>query len=84
VSQAKARPLFKHLHHKSLVITDGFMAFRSLWNVVAFTVGISASGIYANPDNKIFHWVNTMIGNVKRAANGTNHPVNTRQRPLPG
>jgi transposase-like protein len=71
----------KHLHRQSIVITDGFMPFRGLSNVVPFHGAINTSGIYDNPDNKIFHWVNTMIGNVKRAIHGTYHSVSSRHLP---
>lgn len=71
----------KHIHHEAIVITDGFLPFRSLSGVVAFHGSINTSGIYDNPDNKIFHWVNTMIGNVKRAINGTYHSVSSKHLP---
>jgi hypothetical protein len=41
----------------------------------------TSSNIYDDPDNKIFIWVNTMIGNVKRAINGTYHSVSSKHLP---
>ncbi|TKB27186.1 transposase, partial [Desulfopila sp. IMCC35006] len=38
-------------------------------------------GIYENPDNRIFHWVNTMISNVKRAIHGTYHSISSKHLP---
>lgn len=71
----------KHLHPESVVITDKFSPFRRLSDVVAFHGSINTSSIYDNPDNKIFIWVNTMIGNVKRAINGTYHSVSSKHLP---
>ena len=42
---------------------------------------INATGIYDDPENKFFHWVNTMIGNVKRAIHGTYHSVSSKHLP---
>jgi len=71
----------KHLHHEAVVITDGFAPFGILSDVVAFHGSINTSGIYDNPDNKIFHWVNTTIGNVKSAMHGTYHSVSSKHLP---
>lgn len=71
----------KHLLSDTVVITDAFNPFRCLSYFVAFHGSINASGIYHNPDNRIFHWVNTMIGNVKRALNGTYHSVSSKHLP---
>lgn len=60
----------KHLHPESVVITDKFSPFKRLSDTVAFHGSINTSHIYDDPDNKSFIWVNTMIGNVKRAING--------------
>ncbi|WP_420811225.1 transposase [Desulfosediminicola ganghwensis] len=35
----------------------------------------NTSEIYRNPDNTIFHWFNTMIGNVKRAIQCAHHAM---------
>jgi len=71
----------KHLHRESVVITDKFSPFQSLSDTVAFHGSIKTSAIYDNPDNKIFIWVNTMIGNVKRAINGTYHSISSKHLP---
>lgn len=50
-----------------IVVTDGFRPFSKIFHVVDLHHSINISGIYKDPDNKFFHWVNTMIGNVKRS-----------------
>lgn len=37
--------------------------------------------IYGNRNTKIFQWVNTMIGNVKKAIHGTYHAVRPKHVP---
>jgi transposase-like protein len=71
----------KNLHSDSVVISDAFNPFKCLSELVAFHGAIKASEIYKNPDNKIFHWVNTMIGNVKNAIHGTYHSVSSKHLP---
>lgn len=71
----------KHLHPDSVVITDMFNPFNSLTGLVAVHGRVKATKIYEDPTNKIFHWVNTMIGNVKRAINGTYHSVSAKHLP---
>jgi transposase-like protein len=73
--------LLKHLHHESVVITDGFRPFSRICEVVDMHHSINATGIYDDPENKFFHWVNTMIGNVKRAIHGTYHSVSPKHLP---
>lgn len=57
----------KHLLSDTVVISDAFYPFSCLSGLVSFHGRINASEIYDNPDNRIFHWVNTMISNVKLA-----------------
>jgi transposase-like protein len=71
----------KHLHHECVVITDEFRPFQRIADTVAFHGSINTSDIYNDPDNKIFHWVNTMIDNVKRAIHGTYHSVSSKHLP---
>ena len=75
------RWLSKHLHHDSVVITDGFRPFSRTCEVVDLHHSINATGIYDDPENTFFHWVNTMIGNVKRAIHGTYHSVSSKHLP---
>jgi len=71
----------KHLHPESVVISDMYNPFNCLEDMVAVHGRVKASEIYYDPKNKIFHWVNTMIGNVKKAIHGTYHSVSSRHLP---
>lgn len=71
----------KHLSEDAVVISDSFNPFNCLSDLVAFHGQIKASEIYENPDNRIFHWLNTMISNVKRAIHGTYHSISSKHLP---
>lgn len=71
----------KHLHADAVVISDAFNPFNCLSDLVAFHGKIKASKIYQYPENRIFHWINTMISNVKRAIHGTYHSVSSKHLP---
>jgi transposase-like protein len=75
------RWLSKHLHDDCIVTTDGFRPFSKVCEVVDLHHSIITEGIYKDSDNKFFHWVNTMIGNVKRALHGTYHSVSSKHLP---
>ena len=71
----------RHLHPDSVVLTDMYNPFNCLEKLVAVHGKIKATEIYSDPNNKIFHWVNTMIGNVKNAIHGTYHSVSSKHLP---
>ncbi len=71
----------KHLDDNCTVTTDGFRPFSRICDVVDLHHSINTAGIYDEPDNKYFHWVNTMIGNVKRAIHGTYHSASPKHLP---
>lgn len=71
----------KHLDDSCVVITDGFRPFSRLCDVVDLHHSINTKGLYKNPDNKLFRWVNTMIGNVKRSIHGTYHSISSKHLP---
>lgn len=71
----------RHLLSDTVVISDSFNPFNCLSGHVGFHGKIKASNLYKDPDNKIFHWVNTMIGNVKRAIHGIYHSVSSKHLP---
>lgn len=71
----------KHLDENCMVITDAFRPFLKINDVVDLHHPINATGIYEDPDNTFFHWVNTMIGNVKRSIHGTYHSVSSKHLP---
>jgi hypothetical protein len=71
----------RHLASDCTVITDGYRPFSKICDVVDLHHSINTAGIYEDPDNKYFHWVNTMIGNVKRSIHGTYHSVSSKHLP---
>lgn len=71
----------KHFHAESDVISDTFNPFNCFSDLVTFHCKIKTAGLYENPDNRLFHWINTMISNVKRAINGTYHSVSSKHLP---
>lgn len=75
------RWILKHLDENCTVITDGFRPFSNICDMVDVHHSINATGIYEDPNNKYFHWVNTMISNVKRSIHGTYHSVSSKHLP---
>ena len=71
----------KHLSDNCIVVTDAYRPFSKICHVVDLHHSINADGIYNDKDNKFFHWVNTMIGNVKRSIHGTYHSVSSKHLP---
>lgn len=71
----------KHLHDSCAVITDGFRPFSRICETVDLHHCLNTDGLYKDPDNTFFHWVNTMIGNVKRSIHGTYHSVSSKHLP---
>ncbi len=57
----------KYLIDDCTVITDGYRPFSQLCDMVDIHHSINTVRIYKDPDNKFFHWVNTMIGNEKKS-----------------
>lgn len=70
-----------HLDRDCVVLTDCFHPFAAIDDTVAVHGSIKSSDLYDNPDNKVFRWVNTIIGNVKRALHGTYHSVSSKHLP---
>lgn len=71
----------RHLLSDTVVISDAFHPFNCLSGFISFHGRINTSEIYDNPENRIFHWVNTMISNVKRSIHGTYHSVSSKHLP---
>lgn len=76
-----ARWSIKHVHPNSYIITDGYRSFSGLDDAGFSHSSIVTRNIYNNPDNKIFLWVNTMIGNVKNSILGTYHSISQKHLP---
>lgn len=71
----------RHLDDKWIVTTDDFRPFSNICHVVDFHHSINTTGIYKNPNNKLYHWVDTMIGSVKRSIHGTYHSGSSKHLP---
>lgn len=67
--------------HFPKVTGNIYNPFNSLKDLVVVHGRVKAIQIYEGPTNKIFHSVNTMIGNVKRAIHGTYHSVGAKHLP---
>lgn len=70
-----------HLDDSCVVITDAFRPFSRICDTVDLHHSINTKGIYKNPDNIFFRWVNTMIGNVKRSIHGSYHSITSKHLP---
>ena len=75
------RWIAKHLHDDFILTTDGYRPFSRVCEVADQHHSINTEGIYNDSDTTLFHWVNIMIGNVKRAILGTYHSVSSKHLP---
>lgn len=71
----------KHLDTNCSVITDGFRPFSNMCDVVDLHHSINTKDLYKDPENWYFHWVNTMISNVKTSLHGTYHAISSKHLP---
>ena len=76
-----ARWAKQHLQPGSLVISDGLSCFSAVTTVGCHHDGIVTGGGPQSVTKEEFTWVNTMIGNVKRAINGTYHAISPEHLP---
>ncbi len=76
-----ARWARKHLDSSCTVISDGLDCFSAVTEAGCKHVAIVTGGGPDSVKHQEFAWVNTMIGNVKRALNGTYHYVSDRHLP---
>lgn len=70
-----------HLQSGSLVISDGLACFSGVLEVGCHHYRIVTGGGPESVTKEEFTWINTMIGNVKKAINGTYHAINPRHLP---
>jgi len=70
-----------HLQPGSLVISDGLACFSGVLEVGCHHYSIVTGGGSQSVTKEEFTWVNTMIGNIKKAINGTYHAINPRHLP---
>lgn len=76
-----ARWAHKHLESSCAVISDGLDCFTAVSEAGCKHVAIVTGGGPESVKHEEFTWVNTMIGNVKRALNGTYHKVSEKHLP---
>ena len=80
-SEEIARWAKQHLEPGSLVYSDGLPCFSAVISAACHHYSIVTGGGPQSVSREEFAWVNTMIGNVKRAINGTYHAINPKHLP---
>ena len=71
----------KHLSPNSWVISDGLNCFPGVLEARCFHAAIVTHTKDGYDPEKIFKWINIMIGNIKNAIHGTYHHVSKRHLP---
>ncbi len=71
----------KHLHHQSIVVSDGYRCFNGVANAGFLHESIITGGGHKSMEIKAFTWVNIMLGNVKRSLHGTYHSMSQKHLP---
>ena len=71
----------KHLKEKTLVISDGLPCFNGLVAADIIHGSLSKNGKELHQYEAAFHWVDTMIGNVKNSIKGTYHAIREKHIP---
>ncbi len=71
----------KHLSPNSLVVSDGLNCFPGVQEAACVHAAIITHTNKGYDPEKIFKWVNIMIGNVKNALHGTYHHVSEQHLP---
>lgn len=65
----------------SIVVSDGLHCFAGIGQAGFLHESIVTGGGYASMQIKVFTWVNTMLGNVKKAIHRTYHSVSRKHLP---
>ena len=71
----------RHLEPSCTVISDGLACFAAVTEAGCKHIPIVTGGGPGSVKHEEFTWVNTMIGNVKKALNGTYHKVGDKHLP---
>lgn len=71
----------RHLEPGSLVFSDGLSCFSAVASAKCKHYALVTGGGPESVSREEFMWVNTMIGNVKRAIDGTYHSINPKHLP---
>lgn len=80
-SKEIARWAKKHLSPNCLVVSDGLACFNAVTEAGCQHEAIVTGGGSECVKIEAFTWVNTMIGNVKRAMNGVYHSIKPKHLP---
>jgi len=76
-----ARWAKRHLRPGCTVVSDGLACFAAVEAAGCRHVGIVTGGGPQSVTREEFAWVNTMIGNVKKAINGVYHAIGHKHLP---
>lgn len=71
----------RHLQPGTLALSDGLIGLRALADAGCTHEVIVTGGGVNSATHPRFHWVNTMIGNVKTALRGTYHGLRAKHLP---
>jgi transposase-like protein len=76
-----ARWAKRHLQPGSTVISDGLACFSAVKDAGCGHISMVTGGGAQSVTKEEFTWVNTLIGNVKKAINGTYHAISPKHLP---
>jgi len=71
----------QHLHPACIVVSDGLPCFAGIAQSGFLHESIVTGGGYKSMQIRVFTWVNTVLGNVKKAIHGTYHSVSSKHLP---
>lgn len=71
----------RHLEPGTFAVSDGLIGLRALADAGCEHEVIVTGGGVASATHPRFHWVNTMLGNVKNALRGTYHGLRSKHLP---
>lgn len=71
----------QQLEKDSHVVTDGLWAFKGLQDAGIKHEAIVTGGGRKSVELLAFHWINTLLGNVKSAMQGTYHAIQSKHLP---
>ena len=70
-----------HLHTAAQVTSDGLHCFSAVVDAGCTHTSVPTGGGRTSGAHPTFHWVNTIMGNVKNAIHGTYHALNPKHLP---
>ena len=62
-------------------VSDGMSGFKGIEDAGCHYIPVVTGDGYQSMNNEQFSWVNTLLGNVKRALNGTYHTFHPKHLP---